>query len=79
MTIPKQIREHLHLKAHDKLVVIADGDRAILRPIHGTILGLKGILHRKGMKPINFKAVRREYEKAAAQRVVRILERSRSR
>ena len=79
VTIPKQVREQLHLAPHDRLVVLADGDRAILRPVRGTILGLKGIFHRKGMKPIDFKALRQEFEQAMAERVVKVLERSKSR
>lgn len=81
VTIPKKVRELLHLKAHDKIAVIPDpaGNKAILRPIHGTILGLKGIFHRKGMKPIDFKKLRREFERAMAERVVKVLEQSRGR
>lgn len=67
VTIPKQVREQLHLKPHDKLVVHTERNRAILRPIHGTILGLKGILHRRGMKPIHFKKLRQETEEGMAQ------------
>lgn len=67
VTIPKQVRKQLHLKPHDRIVVIAEEDRAILTPLHGTILGLKGILHRKGMKPIDFKKLRAEAEKGMAE------------
>ena len=73
LTLPKQVRDQLHLKPHDRVVVITEGDRAILRPIHGTILGLKGILHRKGMKPIDFRKLR---EKAEAGMAREALERS---
>jgi len=71
MTIPKRIREELHLKPHDRLTVVTDGDKAILRPIHGTILGLKGVFHRPGMKPIDFKKLREEFEKEMAEDAVR--------
>ncbi len=67
VTIPKRVREELHLKPHDKLVVLTEGGTAILRPIHGTILGLRGILHRPGMKPIDFKKLRQEAEEGLAQ------------
>lgn len=71
VTLPKEIRDKLHLKAHDKIVVTTDGERAILRPIHGDILNLKGIFHRKGMKPINFKKLREKAEEGMAWDAVR--------
>jgi len=71
VTIPKMVRERLHLKPHDRLLVFTEGDTAILRPIRGTILGLKGIFHRPGMKPIDFKKLREEFEKGMAEDAVR--------
>lgn len=71
VTIPKVVREELHLKPHERFTVITDGDRAIFRPIHGTILDLKGIFHRPGMKPIDFKKLREEAEKGMAEDVIR--------
>ena len=71
LTIPKRVREELHLKPHDKLALTAEGGRATLVPVHGTILGLKGILHRKGMKPINFKKLREEAERGMAEDAIR--------
>ena len=79
VTIPKEVRKQLHLKPHDKLVVLTDGDRAILRPIHGDIRDLKGILRDAVKGPIDFKKLRREFETAMAERQLKILERSRSR
>ncbi|MBI3318113.1 MAG: AbrB/MazE/SpoVT family DNA-binding domain-containing protein [Candidatus Omnitrophica bacterium] len=78
VTIPKEIRDCLHIKPKDRLVFTVDGDHLLVHSLHGNILGLKGAFHRKGMKRIDFKALRRQFEGAAAQRVVRILERSRS-
>ena len=71
ITIPKEIRERLHLKPHDRLTVSTDGDKAILHPIHGTILGLKGIFLKKGMKPIDFKKLRQEAEEGMAADALR--------
>lgn len=71
MTIPKILRERLHLKPHDKLLVIQEGDQAVVRPLHGDILGLKGILHRKGMKPIDFRKLRQEFEEDMARDALR--------
>lgn len=71
MTIPKEVREKLHLKPHDRLSIYTDGEKAIVRPLHGTILGLRGILHRKGMKPIDFRKLRQEAEKGMAEEALR--------
>lgn len=54
-TIPKAIRDHLHLKPHDVLIFLPDGDRVVMQPLRGSILDLKGILkpyHKAG--PIDF-------------------------
>jgi AbrB family looped-hinge helix DNA binding protein len=71
VTIPKEVREKLHLKAHDKLNIVPEGDLAILRPLRGTILGLKGLLHRKGVRPMDFKKLRKEAERGMALDVLR--------
>ena len=69
MTIPKAVREKLHLKPHDRLVVIPDpdGERAILRPIHGDALRLKGIFKNAVKGPIDFKKLRQDAEEGMAQ------------
>ncbi|MBI3317777.1 MAG: AbrB/MazE/SpoVT family DNA-binding domain-containing protein [Candidatus Omnitrophica bacterium] len=71
MTIPKDIRQKLHLKPHDKLSVTTDGEKATLRPIRGTILGLKGIFKDAVKGPINFKELRRKFEEGMAEDAVR--------
>ncbi len=71
MTIPKKVRKEAHLKAHDRLVVTANGESITLRPIHGTILDLKGVFHRPGMKPIDFKKLREQFEKGMAEDAIR--------
>ncbi len=53
-TIPKKIREHLHLKPGDKVdFVIEDNGRVLLEPSTLDIRELKGILHRPGMKAVS--------------------------
>ncbi len=79
VTIPIAVREKLHLKPHDRLIVTTDGEKAIFRPIHGDIRDLKGIFKHAVKGPINFKALRKEFEMAMASRQMEILERSRSR
>lgn len=68
-TIPKEIREYLHLKAQDKVVYIPDGKRIFLSPIRGTILDLKGIIKHKGKKPIDFHKLRERVKKKIAKEV----------
>ena len=71
ITIPKEIREKLGIKPKDRITFSVEGDHAILHALHGTIFGLKGILHRKGMKPIDFKKLRREAETGMAEDALR--------
>jgi AbrB family looped-hinge helix DNA binding protein len=78
VTIPKQVREQLHLKPHDKLLFMTEADRAILRPIQEDVRGLKGFFRDTVKGPPDFKALRKEFEKARGERQRRILERSRS-
>ena len=44
VTIPKEIRKALGLKTGDRVEFVADGDKAILFPVQGDLLGLKGVL-----------------------------------
>ena len=70
-TIPKAIREYLHLKPHDTLVFVPDGDRVVMKPLHGSILDLKGILkpyHKAG--PIDFKKLREQTKRIVAKKIL---------
>jgi antitoxin PrlF len=60
VTIPKDIRKALGLKAGDRVSFVADGDQAILIPVKGDILSLKGILkpYFKGQKPMTIEEMR---------------------
>ncbi len=79
VTIPKEIRERLRIKPKDRVTFTIDGDHAVLHAVHGDIRDLKGIFHRKGMKPIDFKALRRRFEESVSEDVMRVLRESRSR
>lgn len=59
-TIPKEIREFLHLKPNDKIVYIPDGKRVFLTPVRGTILDLKGVVKYSNEKQIDFHKLREE-------------------
>jgi len=70
-TIPKAIREYLHLKPKDALMYVPSGDRVVIKPLRGSILDLKGIFHsyHKG-GPINFKRLREETKRIVAKKIV---------
>jgi AbrB family looped-hinge helix DNA binding protein len=65
-TIPKEIREFLHLKPEDKIVYIPDGKRVFLTHINGTILDLKGLVEHPAKRPINFPKLREEMKEKVA-------------
>jgi antitoxin PrlF len=49
ITIPKQVRERLNLRAGDRVEFTMEGeDRVLLRPARGRVLDLEGALHRPG-------------------------------
>lgn len=41
-TIPKEIRELLNLKPNDKVFYLVEGQKVVLKPLHGDILELRG-------------------------------------
>lgn len=54
VTIPKDIRELLHLHAGDKIEVLATkSGEAIIRPISKTVDEVFGSLKRSGQKPVS--------------------------
>ncbi|MBU2495319.1 MAG: AbrB/MazE/SpoVT family DNA-binding domain-containing protein [Candidatus Omnitrophota bacterium] len=59
MTLPQEVREALHLKPSDKVVVIAESNRAVLYPLTGNILDLGGTVKIPSReKPMDFHKVR---------------------
>ncbi len=54
VTIPKAVRNSLHLKAGDKLEFIVNQEGGLLvRPVSKRIDDVYGKLHRKGMRPVS--------------------------
>jgi len=52
ITLPKEVREHFHLKAGDQVEFrIEPGGAVEVHPVSGSILSLFGALHRPGMRP----------------------------
>jgi AbrB family looped-hinge helix DNA binding protein len=61
MTIPKEVRKALNLRPSEKVIIVVEGNRAILQPLKGNLLDIGGsvkITYRE--KPIEFRKVREE-------------------
>jgi antitoxin PrlF len=67
-TIPKEIRDLLGLAPGDKLdfVVEADG-RVVLRPATRDVRELRGMLRRKGRKPVSLEEMDRAIAEGATR------------
>ena len=69
MTIPKEVRKALNLRPSEKVIIVVEGNRAILQPLKGNLLDIGGsvkITDRE--KPIEFKKVREEVKKRLAKK-----------
>ncbi len=66
-TIPKEVREFLHLKPNDTIVYIPEGERVFLKPIKGTILDLKGVVRHPIKRTVDFLKLREEVKKKLAK------------
>jgi AbrB family looped-hinge helix DNA binding protein len=70
MTIPKEVRKALDLKPSGKVIIVVDGDRAILKPLRGNILDIGGSIEIPGSgKPADFRKIREEVRKKVARKV----------
>lgn len=68
-TIPKEIREFLKLKPHDRLFYLIEEGKVILKPLHGDILELRGSVPAK-KRPEDFDAIRATTRKTIAKKIV---------
>ena len=69
MTIPKEVRNALNLKPHEKVIIVVEGDQAVIKPIKGNILDIGGSLRIPDKeKPVNFHKVRDEVKKRIAEK-----------
>ncbi|OYT20558.1 MAG: AbrB family transcriptional regulator [Nitrospira sp. UW-LDO-01] len=67
-TIPKPIRDHLGLHVGDQLDFVIESDgRVTLRLATTNVMGLAGLLHRKGKKAISFEEMQRGILKGATR------------
>ena len=70
MTIPKAVRKALNLQPSEKVIIVVEGNQAIIQPLKGNLLDIGGsvrITDRE--KPIDFKKVREEVKKRVAKKV----------
>ena len=71
MTLPKTIRDSLGLKPADRVVLVMEGNHAVLYPLRGTILdAAASVKSPAGKKPLDFRAVSREVKRRIAKRAV---------
>ena len=52
-TIPKQIRDLLHLQPGDRIDCVVDGDKVYLKPANIDARQLSGFLHKPNRPPIS--------------------------
>jgi len=69
-TIPKEIREHLHLHPGDQIdFIVQDDGTVVLAPAVTDARELKAILHRVGMKTLTVEEMSAAVRKRAAAKV----------
>jgi len=67
LTLPKAIRDVLRLGAGDRVdFVLQDDGTVLLRAATADVRELKGLLHRKGIKPLSIEEVKAVIRRRAA-------------
>jgi antitoxin PrlF len=67
-TIPKEIRDLLGLAPGDKLDFVVESDgRVVLRPATRDVRELRGMLHKKGRKPVSLEEMDRAIAEGATR------------
>ena len=70
MTIPKEIRKALNLRPSEKVVIVVEGNQAIIKPLKGNLLDIGGSVKiAEKEKPIDFKKVRGEVKRRIGKRI----------
>lgn len=64
-TIPKSIREALHLQPGDRVEFILEGDRVVLRRAAADLTELDGLLDRAGREPVSIASMNETIEQMA--------------
>jgi len=69
ITIPKEVRDQLHLETGDRVdFVITQTGEVLLKPATLHVAELKGILRRKGQKPVTVEAMNAAITRHASRR-----------
>ena len=69
LTLPKAIRERLRLGAGDRVdFIVADDGTVVLRPATVDVREIKGLLHRRGIKPLSVEEMNAVIRRRAAGR-----------
>jgi AbrB family looped-hinge helix DNA binding protein len=72
MTIPKEVRKALNLRPSERVIVVVEGNQAILKPLRGNLLDLGGSVKiPEKEKPIEFRKVREELKRKMAKKIAR--------
>jgi AbrB family looped-hinge helix DNA binding protein len=70
VTIPKEVRKALSLQPSEKVIIVVEGNQAIIQPLKGNLLDIGGSVKITGReKPIDFKKVREEVKKRVAKKI----------
>jgi antitoxin PrlF len=71
MTIPKEVRNALKLKPSERVIIVVEGDHAVIKPLRGDILDIGGSIKiPEQEKPIPFRKVREGVKKKIGKRAV---------
>ena len=71
MTVPKEVRKALNLKPSEKVIIVVEGNQAVIKPLKGNILDIGGSIKIPDKeKPVNFHKVREEVKKRIAKKAV---------
>lgn len=66
ITLPREIRRKLNIKAGDQMAVILDGEQIVFRPFTKTLLDMRGSIRVKGQQ--EFDEIRRDVLKKRGTR-----------
>ena len=66
ITLPREIRRKLKIKAGDQMAVILDGDQIVFKPFTRSLLDMRGSIKVKGEQ--DFEKIRRDVLKKRAKR-----------
>lgn len=70
VTIPKEVRKALDLKPSARVIIVVEGDQAVIKPLRGNILDLGGSIRiSEREKPANFHKVREEVKRRVAVKI----------